>query len=174
MMFNTIKYLTLIIIIFFNFSCGFSPIYSEKNKEFAEILNNIKVIADYDNLKLRHKIILQEIKQFFITRDNIEPEFYIKISNVNSSQSATNLNRVGETSEYSYRISLTATVFDRNHKKIIKKNFVENENYRVNNNYYASQIKKDTIRQALTKQISRNIKEELILVIKKHILEGNG
>ena len=129
-------------------SCGYQPIYTNKNihfsiKEINSINNNRLIILLKNNLNM-YSDTKNKDKNYLL---NVEAERKII---------TTSKDTAGNPKTYLMEI-IVKTEIQENYDKIIKKNFIEKFNYNTQENKFNQQQYEENIEENLISKISENI-----------------
>ena len=161
-----IRYFIFVLLV----SCGFKPLYGVHNQEKVNyIFSQVKLDKIPEDSSLADKIIFKQVSLELSLTSN-DPRYLLVISNIVESDAPLDLDRDGNASEYSYSISLVATLHnmlekDQDKKVIFSKSYSSVTNLNVSNNYYASQVSKRHYRSIIAKNIAEELKNYLIVSI---------
>ena len=138
----------LIIIIFFINSCGYQPIYINKDRDSLEF-SKISLIGDKDiNRKILNSLNISENSSNMLKKELMLETSY-KIDE-------TSKNSKGDPSSFVIEISLDLKVFENN-KLLITKNFLESFNYNNTSQKFELKQYEEEIKKNLLNNLTENI-----------------
>ena len=149
-----IKKLSLLcfIIIFIN-NCGYTPIYSNKDKNF--VINKIDLIGDIEV----NKILYNRLN---IYKNNAGAKrFFDIVINSKSTKTTLTKDKKGNPAQFSQSVSVNLTITDILNNTEMQKNFIESSTYDSSDNKF--DLKK--YENNLIKNMSEKIYSDLILFI---------
>ena len=149
-----IKKLSLLcfIIIFIN-NCGYTPIYSNKDKNF--VINKIDLIGDIEVNKILSK-------RLNIYKNNAGAKrFFDIVINSKSTKTTLTKDKKGNPAQFSQSVSVNLTITDILNNTEMQKNFIESSTYDSSDNKF--DLKK--YENNLIKNMSEKIYSDLILFI---------
>ena len=149
-----IKKLSLLcfIIIFIN-NCGYTPIYSNKDKNF--VINKIDLIGDIEV----NKILSNRLN---IYKNNAGAKrFFDIVINSKSTKTTLTKDKKGNPAQFSQSVSINLTITDILNNTEMQKNFIESSTYDSSDNKF--DLKK--YENNLIKNMSEKIYSDLILFI---------
>ena len=149
-----IKKLSLLcfIIIFIN-NCGYTPIYSNKDKNF--VINKIDLIGDIEV----NKILSDRLN---IYKNNADAKrFFDIVINSKSTKTTLTKDKKGNPAQFSQSVSVNLTITDILNNTEMQKNFIESSTYDSSDNKF--DLKK--YENNLIKNMSEKIYSDLILFI---------
>ena len=149
-----IKKLSLLcfLIIFIN-NCGYTPIYSNKDKNF--VINKIDLIGDIEV----NKILSDRLN---IYKNNADAKrFFDIVINSKSTKTTLTKDKKGNPAQFSQSVSVNLTITDILNNTEMQKNFIESSTYDSSDNKF--DLKK--YENNLIKNMSEKIYSDLILFI---------
>ena len=144
---NKIIFYFLPLLLFIN-SCGYQPIYTNKNINFS-----IKEINSINNNRLI--ILLKKNLKMYSDIENKDKNYILNID-VESKKITTSKDTAGDPKTYSMEVIVKIEV-QKNYDEIIKKKFVEKFNYNTQENKFNQDQYEETIEEDLIRKISENI-----------------
>ena len=149
-----IKKLSLLcfLIIFIN-NCGYTPIYSNKDKNF--VINKIDLVGDIEV----NKILSDRLN---IYKNNADAKrFFDIVINSKSTKTTLTKDKKGNPAQFSQSVSVNLTITDILNNTEMQKNFIESSTYDSSDNKF--DLKK--YENNLIKNMSEKIYSDLILFI---------
>ena len=149
-----IKKLSLLcfLIIFIN-NCGYTPIYSNKDKNF--VINKIVLVGDIEV----NKILSNRLN---IYKNNADAKrFFDIVINSKSTKTTLTKDKKGNPAQFSQNVSVNLIITDIINNTEMQKNFTESSTYDSNDNKF--DLKK--YENNLIKNMSEKIYSDLILFI---------
>ena len=129
-------------------SCGYQPIYTNKNIHFS-----IKEINSIDNNRLI-TLLTNNLNMYSSTK-NKDKNYLLNVE-AERKIITTSKDTAGNPKTYLMKIIVKMEV-QENYDKIIKKNFVEEFNYNTQENKFSQQQYEENIEENLIVKISENI-----------------
>ena len=140
------------LIIFIN-NCGYTPIYSNKDKNF--VINKIDLIGDIEV----NKILSDRLN---IYKNNADAKrFFDIVINSKSTKTTLTKDKKGNPAQFSQSVSVNLTITDILNNTEMQKNFIESSTYDSSDNKF--DLKK--YENNLIKNMSEKIYSDLILFI---------
>jgi hypothetical protein len=160
-----------VIIILILSSCGFTPLHSNKSQDKLDLLHKqIKLInkVNLRDLSLGKKIIYKSFSQKFNSSyQNIVQKYQLSVDNIRESEYPIDLDLDGNSSGYSYNITIDISLKDitQNNKIIFSKSYNAQINLNIGSSHYSSIISKRSYQKTLAKNIADQCYQEILLLL---------
>ena len=139
---------TLVFLFLILASCGYKPLYSSKNINFS--INELNITGPQ---KIRNG--LKNNLNIFLNQKNKSEIYNINIKS-SSLKSIISKDEQGDPSMYSIKLEINMEILD-NEKIIARKNFIENFDYKNQNNLFNLKKYEDIIIDNLSEKIYQKI-----------------
>ena len=139
---------TLVFLFLILASCGYKPLYSSKNINFS--INELNITGPQ---KIRNG--LKNNLNIFLNQKNKSEIYNINIKS-SSLKSIISKDEQGDPSIYSIKLEINMEILD-NEKIIARKNFIENFDYKNQNNLFNLKKYEDNIIDNLSEKIYQKI-----------------
>ncbi len=155
-----------IICILFLGSCGFTPIYSDKNVNITSELANIEIsnIPNYEGQYLRNALI----DRFYLNARPSNAKYILDISPIEESTKNLDITKSANVTRTQLRLETSITLKDKQSGKVIlSRDLSSISSYNILTSEFATRVSAKNMRENTLDDLARQIELQISLYLKR-------